>query len=385
MAKESRRAFEVTSQYNEYMKIGFDASDLCTGRADGTTRYTEELASRLPNIASEHDMHFMAPCDRVRCEGGVWHASPFPKYWTQLRMPFDLFRVKPDVLFMPIQQLPIFRPRKMKTVAVVHDLAVHYDPEQFTYKDWLLLHTFSAQAAREADQLICVSQDTANDVAKYYGRTENVHVVHHGVDHDRFYVPSDEDRAQSLVNIQKEFPKLRKPYLLFVGQIQPRKNIVRLVEAFEKIHETNKELQLVIAGGHGWLQQPIFDRVAASSAREAIYMTGSVPNALLAPLYWNAELYILPSLFEGFGMPILEAMASGCPVVTSNVSSMPEVAGGSAVLVDPNEVDSIVSGIQSGLREKESLIEKGIARAKQFTWENTARQTLDVILSASRM
>src|SRR3989344_1563871 len=227
------------------MNIAFDASDLCTGRADGTTRYTAELAKRLPEMARDINWDFYGPCGvpsphpnplPVRGEGNTaWHASPFPVGWTQARLPFELFRDKPDVLFMPIQQLPIFRPYKTKTVAVIHDLAFHKYASQFRYKDWLLLHTFSAQVANEADVIIAVSEATKKDIEKYYGRTHNVHVVHHGIDHDRFRVFSEEEKADGLKKLQAMYPQITKPYILFVGQIQPRKNIVRLVEAFEKL------------------------------------------------------------------------------------------------------------------------------------------------------
>lgn len=233
------------------MKIGFDASDLCTGRADGTTRYTAEILRRLPLLDSGIHWDVYGPCTAPSSVGkeATWHGSPFPGAWTQARFPFELFRDKPNILFMPIQQLPIFRPRKMKTVAVMHDLAFHEFPQQFRYKDWLLLHTFSAQVAHEADAIIAVSQATKDDIKTYYGREENVYVVHHGIDHERFRVFSDSEQQIGLQKLQEKYPALKSRYILFVGQIQPRKNIMRLVEAFEQMDDTG--LQLVIAGGHG--------------------------------------------------------------------------------------------------------------------------------------
>ncbi|MFH1353896.1 MAG: glycosyltransferase family 1 protein [bacterium] len=347
------------------MKIGFDVSDLCTGRADGTTRYTGELAKRLPNLKPEHEWLYFAPCNVSDAM-----ASPWPRWWTQTRLPFDLYRFKPDVMFMPIQQIPYLRPGKMKTVAVVHDLAVHLFPEQFRYKDWLLLHVFSAYVAREADEIIAVSQATANDIALYYNRTNRVHVVHHGVDHEKFKVTDDE------INL----PGLKKPYILYVGQLQPRKNLTRLVKAFEVLKKSEAELQLVIAGGHGWLKQPILEAIKKSPAAKDILLPGVVPDNLLPALYSQAEVFVLPSLYEGFGMPILEAMACGCPVVTSNVSSMPEVAGEAAVLVKPTDVESIANGIKEALNKKEDLMTKGLKRAKQFDWDITSRKVLEILL-----
>lgn len=378
------------------MKIGVDISDLSADRADGTTRYTAELAKRLPEAGREHEWVFLAPFDspvirqlaqrnpRVRIQ-----LSPWPNGWTQLRLPRELYRERLDVLFMPIQQLPALRPRRLKTVAVVHDLAVHCFPEQFTRKDWLLLHIFSAQAAREADVLIAVSQATADDVARYYGRSESVHVVHHGVDHDRFALRSNSEREATRQMLLRAYPALMQPYILYVGQIQPRKNLIRLVEAFEEVIlrrpplnlplRKGEKLQLVMAGGHGWLQQPILHRIRSSSLRQQINLLGRVPEELLPALYREAATLVLPSLYEGFGMPLLEAFASGCPVVAANVSSLPEVANGAAVLVDPTDSTDIACGLGTVLEAPAVWRKKGSERAQQFSWERCARETLRAI------
>lgn len=371
------------------MKIAFDASDLCTDRADGTTRYTREILTRLVQQTPSDSWEILAPCEKpaslnVFSPTCTWNASPWPMYWTQSRMALDLFKKRPDMLFMPIQQLPIVRPPRLTTISVVHDLAVHKYPEQFTYKDWLLLHVFTAQVAREADHIIAISQTTADDLATYYGRTKNVHVIHHGVNHKQFYVPSEDEKAKGLTDIQKKYPNLTKPYILYIGQIQPRKNLIRLIEAFEVVNKDQPDLQLVIGGAHGWLQQPIIDRVESSQVKDKIHMVGRVPDELLAPLYWHADAFVLPSLYEGFGMPVLEAMASGCPVVTSNTSSLPEVAEDAAVLVDPLDTDSVANGIRTAQKKRDELIAKGIAQAKGFTWEKTATETLAVLEAAKR-
>ncbi len=360
------------------MKIAFDASDLCTGRADGTTRYTKELVARLPQLDTQSTWNFYGPCVAPQHTPNIsWHASPFPAAWTQLRLPVDLLRDRPDILFMPIQQLPILRPWNTKTIAVVHDLAFHIYPEQFRYKDWLLLHTFTAQVVREADAIIAVSEATKQDIATYYGREKDVHVVYHGIDHDRFRVFSQEEKDAGKLAVQKAYPAITKPYILYVGQIQPRKNIIRLVEAFEALH--GQDMQLVIAGGHGWHQQPIMDRIAASSKKDSIVVPGAVPDELLPILYANASVFVLPSLQEGFGIPILEAAACGVPVVTSNRSSMKELAQNAFVLVDPEQASSIAEGISYALQNSQSLSTQSIARAKEFSWDTTAKQTLAVI------
>lgn len=360
------------------MKIAFDASDLCTARADGTTRYTQELIERFPAMAPDIDWSMHGPCS---CPSGVdhrrWIASPFSIGWTQFRFPLELFKEKTDVLFMPIQQLPLFRPRKTKTVAVIHDLAFHEFPQQFRYKDWLLLHTFSAQVAHEADAIIAVSQATKDDIKKYYAREHSVHVIHHGVDHNRFRVFSASEKQDGMRPLQDAYPLLKQPYLLFVGQIQPRKNIVRLVEAFEELNIPG--LQLVIAGGHGWNNGGIYERIESSPKRNDIIMPGAVPNTLLPLLYANAEVFVLPSLQEGFGIPLLEAAACGIPLVTSDRSSMKEIVGDAGILINPEDVSSIAQGIQAALQQKEVLSSQSVTLAQKFSWDATARQTLRVL------
>lgn len=368
------------------MNIAFDASDMCTGRADGTTRYTTELAKRLPGLGKEHMWCFYGDCPTppslltglrgAAQENTLWKSSIHSLGWTQTRFAFELLKDRPDVLFMPIQQLPILRWPKMKTVAVIHDLAFHEYPEQFRYKDWLLLHTFSAQVANEADAIIAISQATKDDIKKYYGREENVHVVHHGIDHDRFRVFSDTEKAESFGKLQGKYPKLQKGYILFVGQIQPRKNIGRLVEAFEKMKGAP---QLVIAGGHGWNNKEIYTRIDESPERENIILTGAVPDELLPALYANAQVFVLPSLQEGFGIPLIEAAACGTPLVTSNISSMKEIASDAAVLIDPMNALSIAEGITKALSEKEALQKKSIALAQRFSWEKTAQETMNIL------
>lgn len=382
------------------MNIAFDASDLASGRADGTTRYTWEIARRLPSLHTRATWHFFMPevkdspyarqlHELTRFHNARLHISRWPMYWTQTRFLYDILRLRPDVLFMPVQQLPMFRPRHMKTVAVVHDLAFHWYGEQFTHKDWLLLHTFTAQVAREADDIIAVSGATAHDIHRVYGRSKHVHTIHHGIDHNTFRLSTDNEMAESERLLSATFPTIRKPYMFFIGQIQPRKNIICLVEAFERIKHgfgilpsaVRQRITLVIAGSHGWLQKPIHDRAAQSKFSQDILFLGRVEDQLLPSLFWHASEYVLPSLYEGFGMPILEAFACGCPVVTSNVSSMPEVAHGAAILIDPLDSKSLAQGMCDAIARREDLIKQGRRRVLDFSWDVTAQETLNVILS----
>lgn len=376
------------------MRIGFDISDLHAGKADGTTRFTFELAKRFPELAPDVQWLYFSSGNPVKSllattgssatRNVRMHISTWPRYWTQSRLWLDLYKHKPDVLFMPIQQLPYIRPGGMKTVSVVHDLAFHIYPEQFTYKDWALQHIFTSYVAARADHIIAVSQATADDIAKYYGRTDKVTVIHHGVDHKRFLPPqSEEEKTASWAKLLEWQPLLKKPYILYVGQIQPRKNLIRLIEAFEVLSPSSDEgvAQLVLAGAHGWLNKPIYDRVKSSSRSSVILTPGRVPEELLPALYWHADVLVLPSLYEGFGMPLLEAMACGVPTVTSHTSAMPEVVGGAAVLVNPMSAEDIGRGIERARADRNRLVAAGISRAAKFSWETCAQRTLSLLRS----
>ena len=177
--------------------------------------------------------------------------------------------------------------------------------------------------------------------------------------------------------------RLPTRYLLFVGTLEPRKNLTALLHAYAMLRAEwhDEDLKLVVAGRTGWLYQDIFATVKSLGLEEEVIFTGFVDDEDLPHLYWGAQLFVFPSLYEGFGLPILEAMASGVPVVTSNTASMPEVAGDAAMLVDPHDSKAIAEGMGKVLyqgRLRDVLIEKGLARARHFTWESVARRTLEL-------
>jgi glycosyltransferase involved in cell wall biosynthesis len=171
------------------------------------------------------------------------------------------------------------------------------------------------------------------------------------------------------------------PFILSVGTVQPRKNYGRLIESLARLRETHPDLGLVIVGGRGWLEDPIYAALDAHGLRKAVVFTGFADDADLPALYSLARAVALPSLYEGFGLPVLEAMACGTPVVTSNVSSLPEVAGDAALLINPLDVDALTSALDRLLTDESlrgTLRERGFARAAAFTWERAAKQLLGV-------
>jgi glycosyltransferase involved in cell wall biosynthesis len=174
------------------------------------------------------------------------------------------------------------------------------------------------------------------------------------------------------------------PFVLFIGMLEPRKNLSRLMDAFVALRSRNNtpaDLKLVLAGGKGWLYDDIFEHHAASPLRDDILLPGFVPDNALPAIYSAAEVLAFPSLYEGFGLPILEAMACGTPVVASRASCLPEVAEGAALLVDPNNVDGLASALEHALLDQElrsRLIERGIQRAAEYSWRRAAKELLAV-------
>lgn len=178
---------------------------------------------------------------------------------------------------------------------------------------------------------------------------------------------------------------IERPYILYVGALESRKNLPRLLAAYARLREWSERWRLVIVGARKWKSSPIFDTVQQLGLEPHVTFTGYVADEHLPALYSGADLFAFPSLYEGFGLPVLEAMACGTPVVTSNTSSLPEVAGDAAILVDPRDVEQIANAMWLVLSQPDlaaALREKGLARAAQFTWERTARETIEVYKQA---
>lgn len=370
------------------MRIALDGSDLAAERVEGPSVYAGELLPRLSRLLIErgHTVVTYAP-DALRqvTVAGEIQLIPGSPYWTQRILSRVLLRDRPDVLFLPIQMLPLVRPRQMKTVVVVHDLDFLQYPKTYVWSNRLLLKFFTRHAVHAATQLIAVSQYTKDSVVRTYGRAaDDISVVHHGVDRARFQTPDSRfQTADAEVRARHNLPER---WILFVGALQPRKNITGLLAAYERLltmpQAKNFVPDLVLVSGGGWKEQPLVARIRRSPARVRIHLLRRLTEDELAVCYQRAAVFVLPSFSEGFGMPVLEAFASGVPVVTSNTSSLPEVAGDAAQLVDPNDPVAIAEAIGRVLRDnvlRSDLVRKGRERAQHFSWDRTAAQTADVI------
>ncbi|HUV72385.1 MAG TPA: glycosyltransferase family 1 protein [Clostridia bacterium] len=261
--------------------------------------------------------------------------------------------------------------RKAKRVTTIHDLAVFKHPETFIRRGG---HDIVANQKRKlhfvkhySDLVIAVSQTTKKDVVEILGIPERkVRVIYEAA--DPFYSP----RSEKEIKAAKEKFGIEREYILSVGTREPRKNLDRLVMAFAEIAGTNKDLSLVIVGKYGWGTQN-------SKLESKVKILGFVEKEDLVGLYSGAKAFVYPSLYEGFGLPILEAMASGCPVITSDLGAMKEVADKAAILVEPEKAESIANAISQVVRNRklqEELRLKGFKRAGEFSWEKAALQTL---------
>lgn len=368
------------------MRIAIDGSDLAAERVEGPSVYAGALLPLLTRILADRghtvSTYTPGPLAGVSVTGEL-RVIPGASFWTQRVLAAALRRDPPEVLFLPIQALPLLRPRRTATVAVVHDLEFLKYPETYTRFNLALLRFFTRDAALHARKLIAVSQYTKNDVVRVYGRrSEDVSVVHHGVDTNMF---REETSSTQWFDVRTAYRLPDEPYILFVGTLQPRKNIGGLVRAFEDLSKHHSERLVLVSGGE-WKSSTILRRIERSRGRARIHVLRRVPPTHLAALYRHAQALVLPSFSEGFGLPVLEAMAAGVPVVASNTTAIPEIGGDAVRYVNPHDPNDLTRGIEEVLQDeglRRRLIVRGSERSKEFTWEHAAARTAEVIETAS--
>ncbi|RME31003.1 MAG: glycosyltransferase family 1 protein, partial [Thermoflexia bacterium] len=282
-----------------------------------------------------------------------------------------LRRVGADLVHGPVYVVPLAT--SLPAVVTVHDLSFLRFPHFFRPANRLYLSLFTRLSVRRARRVLAVSFHTAKETERLLGiRGAKLRVVYHGVDPVFRPLPPEEVAA---FRIRQELPE---QFVLYVGTLEPRKNLVRLVQALARFPETDRPF-LVLAGARGWCDEEIFATVERLNLGDRVLFPGYVPNEEL-PLWYNAaRVFAYPSLYEGFGMPVLEALACGTPVLTSETSSLPEAAGDGALLVDPNDVGAIADGLHRLLTDqvlRETLRERGLAHAARFSWARTALETV---------
>jgi glycosyltransferase involved in cell wall biosynthesis len=370
------------------MLIGIDASRVTRARRTGTEAYSLHLIRALIEAGCEHQFRLYTPVpfpsdllddlEWVENPCGEMHVIPFPRLWTHVRLAWEVWRRAPDVLFVPAHVMPLVC--SVPAAVTVHDLGYLYHPEAHRPFDRWYLDWTTRRHARLAACIIADSQATRADLIRHYqADPQRVAVVYPGL--DTALARTDDAEAISAAKARRG---IGGDYLLYLGTLQPRKNLVRLVEAFAGLQPSAPNVRLVLAGQKGWLYDDLFARVDDLGVQDRVVFTGYVAEEDKSPLLSGALALVYPSLYEGFGLPILEAMACGTPVLTSNVSSLPEVAGDAALLVDPLDTDAIAVGMSRLITEtdlRNTLIEKGYARVRKFSWAEAARQVLQVLES----
>jgi glycosyltransferase involved in cell wall biosynthesis len=367
------------------MLIGIDASRAAVERRTGTENYSLHLIRGLLDQGRGHRFRLyfnQAPAEDLFPAAAERRLIPLRRLWTHLRLSSELLQHPPDLLFVPSHVLPLVHPKRC--VVTIHDLGFQYYPQAHTLSQNLYLRWSTRHNARAATRLLVDSEATRQDLVRYYGTPESkIVVVYPGRDESLAPVtdPSELSTIRARYGISAD-------YFLYVGTLHPRKNLVRLVQAFGAFTQnTSSDLQLVLAGRKGWLYDDIWAQVRKLSLTERIVFTGYVPAEDLPALLSGARAFVYPSLYEGFGLPVLEAMACGTPVICSNVSSLPEVAGDAAILIEPLDVESISAALTSTAVDDalcRELVTRGFKQKEHFSWRRCAQETLEVLEDVGR-
>jgi glycosyltransferase involved in cell wall biosynthesis len=309
--------------------------------------------------------------------------EPSPNYSLreQIHVPWVLRRERPDVFHAPHYILPAAV--SCRSVVTIHD-CIHlmfpqYLPNRAAYG---FARASMWTAARRSDRILTVSEASKRDILQLFNvPPEKVVVVYNAID-ERFGVTPSRERVAEV----RERYQLDHKFVLYVGNIKPHKNLVRLIEAFSQLRRTRDDLKLLIIGDEISKLPALRRAVHSHKLHKHVRFLGYLNDDTLGVLYRLASVFVFPSLYEGFGLPPLEAMASGTPVVTSNVSSLPEVTGDAAILIDPYEVDSIADGMRRVLDDQAlaaQLRERGLRRAREFSWTRSVERTLEVYRDAA--
>jgi len=368
------------------LHIAIDASRLAVAERTGTERYSYELLAALARVdrRSRYTLYTNGlPAALPPLGPNMALCSiPLPRLWTHARLGPALLRARPDVAFIPAHVVPLARPPA--AVVTIHDLGYLAFPDAHTARRRLELHLTTLWSVRAARRVIAISAATRDDLLRRYGADPaRVAVVHHGLAGAQFRPPNPNEIAAARAR-----HGLERPYFLYVGTVQPRKNLERLIAAFAQAAGAGAlgEAELVLGGRRGWLSAPIERKAAELGLAGRVRFPGYLPDADLPALLGGALAFAFPSLYEGFGLPVLEAMACGAPVLTSATSSLPEVAGDAALLVDPRDTAAIAAGLARLAADpalRADLRARGMARAAGFTWERCARETLAILRDAA--
>lgn len=375
------------------MKIGIDARTILNPAQEetpGVGHYASNLIRTLLEIdkknqyvlffdrrISDEDLsRFQKAKAKVKYFPFHQYKKFLPGVYSELLIAAAIKKEKLDIFHSPKHALPLAY--RGKCLITVHDLAVFKRPQLFSKKGVSQAKKALASTLKKCQKIIAVSQATKNDINEIFKIPKNkIEIINNGLDKIFHRVPSEKETRKVLDKY-----KISGKYILFLGTLEPRRNIPRLLEAYLSLKQREPlDCKLVLAGKEGWLASEFRQMVSDFGLKEDVIFTGYVPPQELNSLLRKAEVFIFPSLCEGFGMSVIEAMAAGLPVIASNVSSLPEVADKAALFVNPYDIKGMAEAIRKLLKNKglrKRLIEKGKKNSQRFNWQKCAHQTLAV-------
>lgn len=372
------------------MKIGIDTLFLIPGKHGGTETYLRNLLLNLAKIDKENEYilftnkensgNFGIKQDNfseVLCNFSARY-KPIRVFYEQMILPIMARRYQIDVLHFPAYVSLAISSFRLKSIVTIHDIMFHYYPENYPKGQLLYFKHLIPASAKRGKMIIAVSNNTKKDIIKILEIPENKVTVTYEAPDERFnnnLSDTEKDRVKKIYNLPDRF-------ILSVASFNPHKNIDGLIRSFSLIKKNYDSLcQLVLVGMKSSYYSKIISVIEKLKLDKDVLFIGHVSDKDLPYLYSLANIYVFPSFFEGFGLPPLEAMACGCPVVASNVTSIPEVVGEAGILIDPHNIEKMAEAIYKVLINdnfRRDLIRKGFERAKQFSWEKTAKETLKV-------
>ncbi len=321
-------------------------------------------------------------CTLILIKSSIFRKMILRFFFEQFLLPRKCRKLKVDIIYSSHYTIPYFT--RIKRVVVFPDMTFYLFPELHQKIKRFYFKTLIPLTVWKSSGIITISESTKSDMVKRFKHidTNKITVIHLGVD---LFKENEKEKAPLCERIMEKYGLTAREYFLFVGTLEPRKNISNIIKAFHHVRQSDdrykKKYKLVIVGKKGWFYKEIFETVKKFLLEEAVIFTGYVNEEEKQALLLRAFLFVYPSFYEGFGIPILEAMGSGIPVITGNTSSLPEVAGDAAVLVNPHlwqEISTAMLKLLSNQPLHEKLSQKGLTQAKKFSWEKTAEKTLEL-------
>lgn len=355
------------------MIIGIDASKSADKKKTGVENFVYQFIWHLAKIDTKNSYYLFTdkhlPIELLQNNNFQEIFIPFPKFWHKIRLPLALIKHKPDVFLAPAYQIPAFAPHK--SIGVIHDLASIKFPKAYSKRELLFQKTALINISRKAQKIVCVSNSTKDDLEKYLPATrDRVEVIYPGI--------NETIKRKTGTDVLG----LKSKYFLVLGRLEKRKNTENIIGAFAKLKKMGFAHKLVLVGKPGYGFRDIELAIKLSVFTKDIVTPGYLSDTMVNDLLNGAEALVYPSLYEGFGLPALEAMQVGTPVITSCLSSLPEITGKAAILVDPKSQDEIYEAMKSittNSTQRTRLIEEGFQQAEKFSWEKTANQYLKLM------